>query len=141
MVILRNIVALILGIVVGSAVNMGLITVGSALIAPPPGVDVTDPDSLSTSMHLFEARHFITPFVAHALGTLVGAAVACFVAVNHQRILAYAVGALFFAGGIYASTLFPAPAWFIAADLVLAYFPMAWLGITLAAKLTAERGS
>ena len=71
--ILRNIVGFLIGLVLGGAVNMWLIGLGPSIIPPPPGVDVTDPESLSASMHLFEARHFVVPFVAHALGTLVGA--------------------------------------------------------------------
>ncbi|RMG38369.1 MAG: hypothetical protein D6732_05390, partial [Methanobacteriota archaeon] len=67
--ILRNVIAVLAGLILGSVVNMGLITLGSSVIPPPPGVDVTDMESLKSSMHLFEPRHFIFPFLAHALGT------------------------------------------------------------------------
>ena len=71
--IIKNILAVIVGFVVGSAVNMGIITLGSSLIAPPEGVNVTDMESLKSSMHLFGPQHFIAPFLAHALGALAGA--------------------------------------------------------------------
>ena len=138
MVVLRNTAALILGIAIGSFVNMGIVMGGSAIIPPPAGVDPTNPDSIAASMHLFEARHFLTPFLAHAVGTLVGAMTAWFVAVTHKDRFAWAVGVLFLAGGIYASTLFPAPTWFIAADILLAYLPMAWLGMTLARRIQGK---
>jgi hypothetical protein len=37
-------------------------------------------------------------------------------------------------GGITNAFLLPAPIWFIALDIVLAYLPMAWLGGKLGTK-------
>jgi hypothetical protein len=82
-------------------------------------------------MHLFEARHFIMPFLAHAVGTLSGALAAHLIAATHKAQLAYVIGAVFLCGGVAASFMIPAPAWFIALDLLLAYLPMAWLGIQM----------
>jgi len=129
---LRNILAIVIGLALGSAVNMGLVIVGPAIIPPPPGVDVTDTEALRESMHLFEARHFVFPFLAHALGTLVGSLAAFVAAASHRSVMAWVIGVAFFAGGIAASTMLPAPRWFVAMDLVLAYFPMAWIGQRLA---------
>jgi hypothetical protein len=137
---LRNTLAVIAGFLLGSAVNMGLIMAGSALIPPPAGVDVTDTESLQASIHLFEAKHFVTPFVAHAGGTLAGAVVAYVIAVGNRMAPAWILGAIFFAGGIYASRLFPAPGWFVATDLVLAYFPMAWLAIRIGQAFADNKG-
>ena len=101
--VLRNIFSVIAGFVVGSGVNMALIVLGPLAIPPPAGVDVTNSQSLSASMHLFEAKHFVFPFLAHALGTLAGALTAFFVAASHRSVFAYAVGVLFLAGGIAAT--------------------------------------
>ena len=76
----RMLLAVAIGFVLGSVVNMALITVGGKVIPPPAGADITTMDGLKASLHLFEARHFIFPFLAHALGTLVGALVACWLA-------------------------------------------------------------
>jgi hypothetical protein len=86
-------------------------------------------------MHLFEPRHFVMPFLAHALGTLAGALVACLVAATHKTLLAYVIGVLFLAGGVAASLMIPAPSWFIVLDLAGAYLPMAWLGIRIRARM------
>ena len=126
--IIRNILAVAAGIVVGSVVNMGLITVSSSIIPPPPGVDPTDMESLKASMHLFEAMHFIFPFLAHALGTLAGAFTAALLAASHKMKFALVIGAFFLIGGSAASFMIPAPIWFIVLDLVAAYIPMAWIG-------------
>lgn len=125
--LLRNVLAVVAGIVLGGFVNMALITLSPSLIPPPAGVDVTNPESLAGSMHLFQPRHFVMPFLAHAIGTFVGALAAYLVAASHKAALAYAVGALYLCGGIAASFMIPAPAWFIALDLIGAYLPMAWL--------------
>ena len=134
--LLRNVLAVIAGIVIGGIANMALITVSPFLIPPPAGVDVTTAEGLAKAMHLFEPRHFVMPFLAHALGTLVGALVAYLIAATARAPLAYAVGAFFLLGGVAASFMIPAPAWFIALDLVVAYLPMAWLGILIGTRLT-----
>lgn len=133
--LLRNTLALLAGLVVGSLVNMGLITLGPQLIAPPAGVDPRNAESLAQAMHLFEPRHFLMPWLAHALGTLVGALTAWWLAASRRALFAYAVGLLFLGGGVAASLMIPAPAWFIALDLLFAYLPMAWLAQRLAARL------
>jgi hypothetical protein len=133
---MRNALALLAGIVFGGAVNMALITVGASLIPPPAGVDVSSTESLSKAMHLFEPRHFVVPFLAHALGTLAGALAAYLIAASRKAQIAYVIGALFLCGGVAASVMIPAPAWFIALDLLVAYLPMAWLGIQIGARFT-----
>ncbi len=135
MTILRNVLAIVIGLAVGSIVNMGLVILGSQVIPPPEGVDVTDAASINASMHLFEPKHFVTPFVAHALGTLVGALTAYLVAGSHRSIFAYAIGALSLAGGIAAASMIPAPTWFVILDLVAAYVPMAFVAIVLGRRL------
>lgn len=138
--ILRNIMGLLGGLVLGGLVNMGLIMLGPSIIPPPPGVDVTNSESIAASIHLFEAKHFIVPFAAHALGTLVGAMAAFFIAASYRPQIAYLVGAVFLAGGIWASTIIPAPTWFIGVDLMLAYLPMAWIGAKLAGRILSGPG-
>lgn len=133
--LIRNVLAVLAGIVIGGAVNMALITVSPSLIPPPAGVDVTDGESLSKSMHLFQPRHFIMPFLAHAIGTLAGALAAYLIAASYQARIAYVIGAVFLCGGVAASFMIPAPAWFIALDLLAAYLPMAWLGILIGARV------
>ena len=94
------------------------------------------PEGLAAGIALFEPRHFVTPFLAHALGTLVGAFVAYLLAASHKARFAYAIGVLFLMGGIAACFMIPAPAWFMALDLVVAYLPMAWLAIALGARIS-----
>jgi hypothetical protein len=133
--LLRNALAVILGVVVGGGVNMALVTLSPSLIPPPAGVDVNSAESLGKAMHLFEPRHFVMPFLAHALGTFVGALAAFVIAATHKAPIAYVIGAVFLCGGVAASFMIPAPAWFIALDLLVAYLPMAWLGVQSGARV------
>lgn len=134
---IRNIAAIVLGLVVGGAVNMALIIVAPSIVPPPEGVDVTSMESLSESMHLFEPRHFLFPFLAHALGTFVGALLAYFVAASHRTYITLGIGVFFLFGGITNVFMLPAPAWFNALDLVAAYVPMAALALLLGRRLAA----
>ena len=133
--ILRNVLAVIVGILVGSVVNMLIIQISSSIIPPPAGVDVTTEEGLKAGIHLFEPKHFIMPFLAHALGTLVGALLTVLIAANNKMRLALAISMVFFIGGAMMVYLVPGPIWFAAADLVFAYIPMG----LLAAKITTKK--
>lgn len=132
--IIKNILAVIAGIVVGSFVNMGIIMISGSIIPPPEGADITTMEGLKSSMHLFQPKNFILPFLAHALGTFVGAFLAAKIAGNHKMIFAVVIGVVFLAGGIANVFLLPSPAWFTVLDLVGAYLPMAYFGGKLAMK-------
>ena len=126
--IIKNILAVILGIFIGSSVNMGIIMISGSIIPPPDGADVTTMEGFKESIHLFQPQHFVFPFLAHALGTLVGAFVAALITTTHKMKFALAIGIFFLIGGIINIVMLPSPTWFIILDLVGAYIPMAWLG-------------
>jgi hypothetical protein len=136
--ILRNILAILAGLIIGSVVNMGVLILGGSIIPPPEGVDVTNMESLATSIHLFGPINFVFPFLAHAIGTLVGAFLATIIAANHKMKFALAIGALFLIGGIINAFMIPAPSWFIVADLLVAYIPMAWIAAKIAGGMTKK---
>jgi len=138
--ILKNILAIVAGIVAGSIVNMAIITLSGSVIPPPEGADVTTTEGLKASMHLFQPKHFLMPFLAHALGTFAGAWLAALIAVNHKMKFALGIGAFFLAGGIASVFMLPSPTWFTVVDLVGAYVPMAYLGGRLVGqRLDGER--
>lgn len=130
----RNVLACMVGVLLGGGVNMAIVAIGPAIVPPPPGVDVTNPEALRQFIHLFEPRHFASPLLAHAFGTLFGSFVAFLVAASRRSAIAYLIGAVFFAGGVAASFMIPAPPWFIVLDLTAAYFPMSYLGARLGGR-------
>ncbi|MER3630804.1 MAG: hypothetical protein C4325_00400 [Blastocatellia bacterium] len=124
MTILRNFLAVMLGLLIGGFVNMAIVTAGSLLILPPPGIDPTNVESLRAGIDRLKPVHYVAPFLAHALSTFAGALVAALVSGSGRRIVA----------GIAAAAMMPAPRWFVFIDLVFSYIPMAWLGFRLSGK-------
>lgn len=129
---IRNILAVIAGFIIGSIVNMGIIMSSSYIVPPPSGVDVQTMEGLKAGMHLFEPKHFIIPFFAHAIGTLSGAFVAAKIAGTSPIVYAMIVAVLFCIGGLANVIMLPSPIWYTAADLLLAYLPMGYWGYRLA---------
>jgi hypothetical protein len=134
--IIKNTLAVIAGIIFGGAVNMGIITISGSIIPPPEGTDVTTTEGLIEAMHLFQPKHFIMPFLAHALGTFAGALLAGVLAATHKMKFALSIGVFFLAGGIYMTFLVPSPTWFNIVDVVGAYIPMAFIAGKLVTKNT-----
>ena len=127
--IIKNILALIGGGLVGMVVNMGLIITGNQLI---PFSDNINPMNAMN----WETKYFIFPFLAHAIGTLSGALIAAKSAASYQMTFAICIGIFFLSGGISMVFILPAPVWFVVVDLVLAYIPMGWLGWKISNLIT-----
>jgi hypothetical protein len=129
--ILRNILAVTSGLIIGSMLNMSILGINGSIISLPEGVDMTTSAGLAKSMTLFQPIHFLAPFLAHALGTLVAVWIAVRFASGNHFMIALIPCVLFLLGGIYSIYLLPAPAWFETVDLFFAYIPMAWIGFKL----------
>ncbi|MFC5193610.1 hypothetical protein ACFPIK_17685 [Algoriphagus aquatilis] len=130
--ILKNTIAVILGVLIGGTVNSLLVMNSAALIPPPDGADLTTMEGLEAAMDIMQPKHFLIPFLAHALGTLIGAFITAKIAASFAKELAILIGLLFFVSGTFMVMALPAPLWFNVTDLLLAYFPMALLGAKLA---------
>jgi hypothetical protein len=131
---MKNILAVIAAVIGGSLVNIALVNLNGVLIALPEGADISSMEGLAASMSLFQPIHFLMPWLGHALGTLVGAFIAAKLAVTHKKMFAGVIGGFFLAGGIANAYMLPAPMWFIVADLLLAYIPMAMIGARIGAE-------
>lgn len=131
--ILRNILAVIAGLVLGSIANMAVLMVSNNIIPLPAGADNTTAEGLKATIHLFEPKHFIFPFLAHAVGTFVGAYVCARIAA-HKMVLAMFIGLFFLAGGIYMVVILPSPIWFTLVDLLGAYLPVAYFAGKIASS-------
>ena len=136
--LVKNILAVILGIIIGSLVNMGIIMISGSIIPPPQDADITTMEGLKSTMHLFEPKHFIFPFLAHALGTFVGAIIAATIAATHKIKFAVAIGVFFLIGGIVNVMMLPSPIWFTILDLGGAYIPMGFIAGKLVIKTSKK---
>lgn len=131
--IVKNVIAIIAGLAIGSLVNMSLVSIGHN-VYPIEGLDPNDMEALAKIMPTLDVKYFIFPFLAHALGTFVGAILAGLIAATHKMKFALGIGIAFLVGGVIASSMIPAPKLFILADLTIAYIPMAWLAGMIASK-------
>lgn len=132
--ILRNILAVLAGVFIGGALNMGIIMISSSIIPPPEGADLTTMEGLKAAMSLMGPKHFLMPFLAHALGTLLGAFIAALIATKNKIRFAMGIGIWFMIGGIINIIMLPSPMWFTLVDLGLAYIPMAFIAGKLVAR-------
>lgn len=130
--ILKNVGAVIAGILVGSIVNMAIISVGPLLIPLPDGVDMNDMDQFAENLKKLEPVNFLVPWLAHAVGTLAGSWLTVKLAASVRFALAMVIGFFFLLGGLAMVMIYRGPIWFCVADLVAAYLPMAYLGHKLA---------
>lgn len=130
----KNILAVIVGAFIGGLLNGALISISAHIIPPPDGANLNTEEGLKAAMHLMQPRHFLFPFLAHALGTLLGAFITFKMAATQKLKMALLIGFLFLTGGIYMVLLLPSPLWFTLLDLFVAYIPMAYLGAKIATK-------
>ena len=136
--LVKNILAVVVGSIIGGIVNMLLVNIGPFVVPLPKGADVSTMDNLRESMKLFTPVNFIFPFLAHALGTLVGAFIAAKFTASHHVKLAMLIGVFFLMGGIAAVNMLGGPMWFNVTDLLLAYIPMSFLGAALAGRMRSK---
>ena len=70
---MKSILLSIVGLILGAVSNGILVQVGTKLIAAPAGHDFSTEAGLKAGMAAMEPKHFLFPFLAHALGTFIGA--------------------------------------------------------------------
>ncbi len=134
--ILRNVLAVVAGILLQMIVNVTLVSIGGSILPVPEGVDPNDIESIKANLHLYSTKHYIAPFLAHALGTLAGTFLTCKLAVSSHLNLAMIVATIHFFGGLAMAVLLDfKPLSFSITDLVFAYIPMGILGWKLAHPL------
>ena len=125
--IIKNILSIVAGILIGSTVNMALIIFGGELFPLNNGMDPINAE-------MWKIKYFIFPFLAHSIGTLTGAFITGKFSSSYHMVFSISIGLFFLLGGIYMVFILPAPIWFICMDLLLAYIPMAWFGWKLSGK-------
>ena len=123
-------------LVLGGLANGAIISVSSSIVPPPTGYDLTKEEGLIAAMSVMEIRHFIMPFLAHAIGTLLSAFLVTWLIEGSKMTRALIVGFVFMLGGAIMVFELPSPLWFDAVDLGLAYIPMAWIGYKLALRFS-----
>ncbi|XOV67371.1 MAG: hypothetical protein ACFHU9_17280 [Fluviicola sp.] len=135
--IVRNIIAVVCGMVVGGFCNMAIVQLGMSQY--PANVDTNDMDAVGEFLSSAGIVFWLYPLIAHASHAFVGGLVAALISKNRKYGTALIVGGLAFLGGLMMVFVIPAPSWFVSADLIFAYFPMALLGAFLVKRLFQKK--
>lgn len=133
-----NVLVFVACVFAGGIANGLIISYSDSIIPAPVGSNLTTEEGLKAAMAVMEPKHFIMPFLAHAIGTFVGAFFVTLFIKDRKLFRALLVGFLFFLAGTYMVFILTSPLWFDALDLGLAYIPMAWIGYKLALRFSKK---
>ncbi len=130
--ILKRTTVIFIAIFSGAMLNGAIINISNKVISPPKGFDLKTMEGLQAAMPHMGPEHFVFPFLAHALGTLIAAILISRFLTSQQLIFSMMAGILFLMGGVSMVVMLPTtPIWFVLLDLIVAYVPMAYLGYRL----------
>jgi len=131
---LRNIGAVLAGLVVGGVWNMALIMVNATVVHPmPAGTDMNDPEQMKAYIATLPVLGFVMVLLAHTGQAWFGGWVAARLGRSRPMLLAGIVGALTLAGAAYNQVALAGPAW-MWIDL-----PLIALAAWFAGKVVRER--
>lgn len=129
--LLRKILALVAGVVVGALVVGCAEYVGHSIYPPPTGINVKDPEDLKRLMDVVPFQAKLIVVVAWFLGALAGAWTA--IRLGGETVLGFGIGGIFAGLSIMTMLSIPHPLWMTACAVVLP-FAAAWLAIKISAK-------
>ena len=133
--LLIAIVAVIVGLAVGMAANMGFVIINLQMFPLPEGVVWTDEEEIKAWFGTLPQNAFILVFVAHLSQAFLGGLVAALIAKRNMMCVAITIGVFTMVGGIMNMMSIPAPAWlWIEVPL---YLVVAWI----AAKIVMQQRS
>lgn len=123
----KNILAVVAGVIGGAIVIWLLEALGHLIVPPPEGMDILDIESVRKHMTELPLISFIMVLVAYAAGSLTGGMLASGIAEKMKMRQALIAGVVLQFMGIINLILVPHPLWFTIVSLLL-YLPLAYLG-------------
>ena len=130
---LRDIVAVVLGMLAGMAVNMTFVLLALILHPMPEGVDFSDTEAMPAYFATIPAMVFLLVLVAHLGQAFFGGLVAALLSPNRPRAMALVIGTLSLIGGVINLIDLPHPPWMW---LEVPFYPLAaWYAASLAMKV------
>jgi len=136
--VVRNVLAVLLGLLAGGIFNMLLVLVSQAAYPLPPDVDPNDMEAFRAHVEAngMPTGAMLIVLAAHAGGSFVSGLVCGLISKRKWISAAAALGVLWTLGGISMLTMIPAPIWFAVADTIL-YIPAAIGGVMIGGGMTA----
>ena len=123
----RNILAVVVGVVIGSFAIMIVEGFSHFLYPYPEGLDHSDQKAMAAYVATLPNAAILFVVLAHAVGAFVMAVVTTLIATSRQLLLSFVGGLVLMAGGVAMMFKIPHPDWFPFVDL-LVYLPFAWFG-------------
>ncbi|MEK6246714.1 MAG: hypothetical protein N2C12_00960 [Planctomycetales bacterium] len=135
----RKILAVLLGILIGGVFNMAMVTVSNTIYPLPAGIDPNDFEAFTAYVEAngLPSGALLIVLVAHAGGSFVSGFACGLIARRTWYVAAAFLGVVWMCGGIAMLVMLPSPIWFALADIVL-YVPVALLGVKLGGTLTGN---
>lgn len=129
--LLRSVLSVLLGTVVGLVIIAGIEAVAHAVYPLPPGINPMDPAALKAAMADLPVRALLFVLLAWATATLIGAWLSARMVRRSRMLHGMIVGVLLLVGGIANMLMIPHPVWFWVLGVAL-FLPAAYLGAKLA---------
>ncbi|MEZ6194556.1 MAG: hypothetical protein R3F20_02345 [Planctomycetota bacterium] len=109
---LRNIIAVIVGLVAGMVWNQLFVTLNATVLFPmPEGTTMDDAEKFRAYVETLPATAFLVVLVAHVGQAAVGGWVAARLGASRPAVLAWIVGILTAIGSVAAQLMFGGPVW------------------------------
>ena len=127
---IKNILAVILGLIIGNIAIMSLHYLGLYFYPLPEGVDMSDMTAIAEYVKIAPLGSLLMVMLAHIGGTFIAGVSTTLL--SKEIVVSYIVGGFFTISGIWNLYLLPHPMWFNI-EVVL-YLPAAVFGFKLFAK-------
>lgn len=124
---IRNILAIVAAIIVGSLVIFGVEQLGHVFYPPPEGLELTNPEAMEAYMNNAPTGALLLVALAHAIGALVVGVVVTLISRKSERNASLIGGVVLLLFGLINLIMIPHPHWFMWLDLAV-YVPFAFIG-------------
>ena len=108
---LRNICAVLVGLIAGMAFNMAIVMLDTVLYPMPEGVDFNNAEGMQLYIATLPLVALLIVMVAHVGQAFVGGLVAACISKSSPMLVAMIVGSISLLGGIWNMMNMPMPAW------------------------------
>ena len=102
---LRNVIAVIIGIIAGMALNLGILEINYLAWPIPKGLDISDSAQLQNYLDTLPVLAFLGAMAAHLAQSFGGGWVAARLGSSHPMLLAMIVGTVSLAAGVMMMTM------------------------------------
>jgi hypothetical protein len=131
---IRNVAAIVGGIVIAFVTVMLVDMLNHTIFPPPDGLDFSDPEAIRPYLDTLPIGAFLLIMASSVVAAFVGTLVASFVGSIQPRNCAIIVGGMVFAATVANFIAIPHPLWLAVATL-LGVIVSAWLAMQLAERM------